>query len=99
MVTNGLGRNSGNLGFDMDQAKGVELFSIYFSGDCNIVFFYFFNLLFHFNIKRKYDSSGTNKNNYDCMLLSCHVHVFQSESKLYIYLNVKEFLARSRCDI
>ena len=35
---------------------------------------------------------------FDCMLLSCHVP-FQSESTLYIYLNVKELLARNRCDI
>ena len=36
---------------------------------------------------------------FDCIFLSCHVYAFQSESTLYSCLNVKELLARSRCDI
>ena len=40
---------------------------------------------------------------FDCMFFSCHVcssHVkFQSESTLHSCLNVKELLARSRCEI
>ena len=36
---------------------------------------------------------------FDCMILSCHVHILEWICTLFSCLNVKELLARSGCDI